>query len=914
MPFNHTQKDSRHENFLALAASDRELLDYLLQLFCSNHDLKAAVLVVDLRKGYSVISSSGWKKPSYDELSILQTDPVSSDLEFSPVSQAFRQAHLDLGLEYYFQKGFNLENLANAGFLYLFSDKQIKNPNVESLLVQLATLISKASKAAKLDQVNDQLKKTIRLFNESQRINQVGAWELDLETGKTLWTEEVFAIHEVDSDFDHNKDANLNFYHPEDRHIIVDALDKTFETGEPFDVICRFITAKNNHKWVRATGFVWKENNAQKKLIGSFQDITIQKENRDALLLEQNRVKSILEGTHAGTWEVNMLTGQARYNNHWAEMVGYRLDELAPLDADTWKSLVHSEDLQLVNKNLKECLNGKRERLDLEIRLHHKAGHFIWVHVLGKVLSWTSDQKPLMVYGIQQDITSRKNLERERIYNEGILRKLFKLSPIGIALNDFETGQYLDINDKLLEPTGYTKEEFIQLSYWDLTPKEYEPKEKIALESMRTKWAYDAFEKEYIRKDGTRYPIELRGIVVEDLNGKKLIWSFVEDISEKKRARQELTNALGQLEAIMDASTQVTLISTDPKGLITYFNKGAEQALGFSAGEVVGKMNLADLHSKKEIEKALQQFSDEDSSAGLLEILSAKGQPDSKPKNEWTYQRKDSSSYPALVSTTQISREGEHLGYLSVGVNISLIKKAEEELRSILEITQDQNDRLRNFAQIVSHNLRSHAGGLSSLLDLISADDNAFAEDEMFSYLRMASDNLMETIENLTEVVKINLASKEERKTVNLRKEVDKVTSSLFSLTQVNEVEIRNEVDGAHRLDTIPAYMESILMNFVTNAIKYRSPHRPSELIIHSQKTKENLELRFKDNGVGIDLEKNGDKLFGMYKTFHKHPDARGVGLFITKNQIEALGGTVSVESTLGEGTEFTLTFPLGED
>ncbi|MDC0007163.1 ATP-binding protein [Winogradskyella sp.] len=99
------------------------------------------------------------------------------------------------------------------------------------------------------------------------------------------------------------------------------------------------------------------------------------------------------------------------------------------------------------------------------------------------------------------------------------------------------------------------------------------------------------------------------------------------------------------------------------------------------------------------------------------------------------------------------------------------------------------------------------------------------------------------------------------------------------------------------------------MLNFLTNAIKYKKPNEPAKVEIIATKKGHCIEMRIKDHGLGIDLEKHGDKLFGMYKTFHKHKDARGLGLFITKNQIEAIGGKIEVESAINVGTTFIIKF-----
>jgi len=114
-----------------------------------------------------------------------------------------------------------------------------------------------------------------------------------------------------------------------------------------------------------------------------------------------------------------------------------------------------------------------------------------------------------------------------------------------------------------------------------------------------------------------------------------------------------------------------------------------------------------------------------------------------------------------------------------------------------------------------------------------------------------------------------------------------------------------NKLNKDYAVRAIPAYLESIVLNFLTNSIKYRSEDRPLKIIVDAEKSGGYVKLSVTDNGRGIDLKRHRKKLFGMYKTFHKHKDARGVGLFITKNQIEAMEGKVEVESTPGIGTTF---------
>jgi signal transduction histidine kinase len=121
--------------------------------------------------------------------------------------------------------------------------------------------------------------------------------------------------------------------------------------------------------------------------------------------------------------------------------------------------------------------------------------------------------------------------------------------------------------------------------------------------------------------------------------------------------------------------------------------------------------------------------------------------------------------------------------------------------------------------------------------------------------------------------------------------------------------DITYDFNHAPRIFYPKTYLESILQNLLSNAVKYRATNRHLRLHISSAIVNEKTELRVSDNGLGIDLERFGEKLFGLHKTFHDNKEARGVGLFLTKTQVEAMGGSITVESEVDKGTTFTITF-----
>jgi PAS domain S-box-containing protein len=288
--------------------------------------------------------------------------------------------------------------------------------------------------------------------------------------------------------------------------------------------------------WVRINcNPIYSANGVHEGFIAIEVDITGEKKDAEKIRNNERRLGAIIEGTNIGTWEWYVQTGETTFNERWAEIVGYSLSELEPVNIETWMNLAHPEDLENSAALLEQHFSGQSDYYDCKARMRHKEGHWVWVHDRGRVLEWDQDKKPVFMSGTHADISEQMQAEYALRENEARLRSLFELSPIGIALNVLETGQFIDLNQALLAPTGYSREEFENLSFWDITPIEYAPIETEQLEKLATTGRYGPYEKEYIRKDGSRYPVLLNGMLVEEPNGRKLIWSIIEDISERKR-------------------------------------------------------------------------------------------------------------------------------------------------------------------------------------------------------------------------------------------------------------------------------------------------------------------------------------------------------------------------------------------
>ncbi|MDT0622871.1 PAS domain-containing sensor histidine kinase [Croceitalea vernalis] len=273
--------------------------------------------------------------------------------------------------------------------------------------------------------------------------------------------------------------------------------------------------------------------------------------------------------------------------------------------------------------------------------------------------------------------------------------------------------------------------------------------------------------------------------------------------------------------------------------------------------------------------------------------------------------KKDGKSTSFLTSKLPwLDIHGQSQGIIGISLDITELIQKEDQLRDLINVTAIQNKKLINFAHIVSHNLRSHTANFSMLLDFLVNEKVEEEKTKIMDMLSHASVNLMDTLENLNEVVDISTNVNLEKKPIGLNEQITKVEQSLSAFLHKNKVQLTNHIPDDITVKAVPAYIESIVLNLMTNAVKYKHPDRDPRIILSARKLEDNTILfSIQDNGMGIDLNKYGKKLFGMYKTFHNNSDARGIGLYLVKNQIEAMGGNIVATSEVDKGSTFSVYF-----
>ncbi|GER60405.1 hypothetical protein ULMA_25130 [Patiriisocius marinus] len=608
--------------------------------------------------------------------------------------------------------------------------------------------------------------------------------------------------------------------------------------------------------------------------------------------LIQEKLLSLLS---IGIWKYNFSTEELIIDESLLQIIGYNSLSMEIKHLDTILDLVHPREKSNFDFLKPPFTSKLPKNKTFEFRILHENKEWVWIENKCEIVSYTSNNKPEWLVGYVQDISEKKNKEFLSIKYEELLNKTNEVALIGTWEVDLidNTISWSNVTKKIhglgddyspvLETAiNFYKEGTHRNKINDLFNKCVTEGEPFDEELMIV--TNDNIEK-WVRSIG--FPVMEKGVCTR-------VYGVFQDIDEKNKVLKQLSNTEQKFRKTFDfAGLGMALVGMDTKWLRV--NKSLCNMLGYTEEEFL-KLKYQDFTHPEDLV---------DDEVLLKEALEG-NLDDYKIEKRYIHKNGEIIWTNLTVSVVK-DDEGKPIHFVTQINDISTIKKANKKVTNLLEITKDQNNRLLNFAHIVSHNLRSHSGNLQMLLDLMEIDTPELTQLETFPLLKDAVGQLDETVQNLNEVAVLNTKTELNLENLDLSSYVTKAISNINSVILDDSVSIINKVDDSFIVSAIPAYVDSIILNFLTNAIKYQSAHRYPVVTINAKRKDKFIVLSVEDNGMGIDLNTHGEKLFGMYKTFHKHKDARGLGLFITKNQIEAMGGRVEVLSEVEKGTTFNI-------
>lgn len=395
-----------------------------------------------------------------------------------------------------------------------------------------------------------------------------------------------------------------------------------------------------------------------------------------------------------------------------------------------------------------------------------------------------------------------------------------------------------------------------------------------------------------------------RGFIIADNDHNPVrIIGAMQDISRRK----EEENRLRLLESVITNATDAVLITeaeplNEPGPAIVYVNDAFTKMTGYTRDEVIGKSPRF-LQGKNT------------SRADLDRLKTALTNWESCELELVNYKKNGEEFWINLSVAPMADNIGIYTHWIAIQRDITERKNREIEREQLIKELNNSNEDLRHFSYITSHNFKAPLSNLIGFLNLI---DEMPIENPVLSQIiqgfKTSTHLLNDTINDLTKILVIRDSDSIALHNISFAKMMQQVITQVQNLVNESDAEIKTNFRSAPSVVFNETYLESILLNLLTNAIKYRAYDRPLKINITTKHETEYVVLFFEDNGIGVDLERHREKIFGLYQKFHDRPNSKGMGLYLIKSQLETLGGNIDLESTVDVGTRFILKFKLRND
>jgi PAS domain S-box-containing protein len=482
------------------------------------------------------------------------------------------------------------------------------------------------------------------------------------------------------------------------------------------------------------------------------------------------------------------------------------------------------------------------------------------------------------------------------------LKKLLRFSVDLICTIDGQ-GRFIDVSNASLNILGYTPAEMCGKFYYDfIISTDLEPA-ALAVKELLSGHPQVQQQNRYIHKNGQILPL-LWSAQWDEQDG--LLYSIARSgqITEQgELMRISLEDSNRRYQYVSRATSDAIWDWDIQKGTL-YWGDNFETIFGYNLAEEPPGIDSWTAH-----------IHPEDAEPILKSIFAVINGAETNWKEEYRYQKADG-TFADVVDRGFVIRDGEGRAIRMVGAmhDISERKKALKEMKRVTDDLYKHNRELHEFGYIVSHNLRSPVAnimGIASLMEMEAGDPETI--NYCINNLKSSISRLDEVIKDLSKILSSTDSS------------VDLITEQLDLAEMLRNIQtdLTEKIARSHtRINLVPdtfliyshkAYIYSIFFNLVSNAIKYKSERSPLIDICISEEAAM-INIKFTDNGCGIDLERHGDELFKPYKRFHTHIEGKGLGLFLVKSHVEALGGEISVVSKPGTGTTFTICLPKDQD
>jgi PAS domain S-box-containing protein len=732
-------------------------------------------------------------------------------------------------------------------------------------------------------------------------------------------------------------------FHPPELALNFSERDKElFNGGGPQVYVSQLIDSIGRSHEVQFHKAAYKNSrNEVAGIIGAIMDITEQKQAEEDLRKSEKKFRNLFDKSPLGK-SITGLDGTIDVNQSFCDMLGYSKQELQSVN---WRTITHPDDIKLSDKKISPLLNGTQDRTRFEKRFIHKNGNIVWADV-SAYLERNSNGEPRLFITTINDITERKNLERERFK----LLDIVDNSLNEIYLFDSESLKFEYVNHGALKNTGYTFNEMRSLSPLDLVPGYMEEtlRETIA-PLLSGESEVIVFDTVHRRKNGIEYPVEVHLQVYKE-RSRNLLFAVVTDITVRKRAEDEIRKLNEELEQrVIDRTKKlevsqqnykeifevspVSIWKEDWSEVISAIKKLKEEGVADFKSYFESHPEFIDsallsvrildvnpatlvLFGAQDKEQMLESlsviFSSSDLLPGFVEEVLALCDGSEIFETDHALRTLNNDLIHVLIRMVFPSRESESGIVLVNLTDITLREKITADLEKSKLHLEAANKELEAFSYSVSHDLRAPLRSIHSFTGILKEEYGGVLDSEgkrICGIIESSSIRMGHLIDDLLAF------SRAGRSGLNFfRIGMTQLSKSVFQeLTSPGERErISFTVMKLPPAFGDPVLIKQVLTNLISNALKYSAKKEKSEIIIGSYQDNDETVYYVKDNGVGFDM-KYVNKLFGVFQRLHSTMEfeGNGVGLAIVNRIILRHSGRVWAEGEPERGASFYFTLPV---
>lgn len=619
------------------------------------------------------------------------------------------------------------------------------------------------------------------------------------------------------------------------------------------------------------------------------------------ILKNEKRFRSLIENS-ADMITLSTREGKLLYaSSNVTKLFGYDTEEV-PKAVVT--DFIHPDDLTDFLKKRVKLLESPGKSFHSQIRIKHKSGQWIWCETTITNLLEKKDINALL--SNFRDISEKRAIEKQLIKKEAFNRGILDSLSSNIAVIE-NTGTIVAVNESWKRFGTENGDPNLQhtaegINYFEVCRESAKAGNELADKALKGMMAILEDKKnDFYLEYPCNSPEESRWFGMRAIKFKSDVPMIVvshTDISERKLAEENLKQSAARLkeaQAISHISNWEVCLQS---GIHTWSDE-FYNLCGFSPEEIQPSA------------KAFLLLIHHDDRENIKEILKKTGTSFVADCFNARIQKKNGTvRYIYVEWKFDFDKNNQPIRLFGILQDVTERKIAEQEREKLSNDLIQRNLDLEQFTYIISHNLRAPTANIIGYASNLQDEENTPEEQKHLVIGLAASVSGLDTIiKDINGILAIKGDFYEKRELISLSKLVNDVSNSIENIITKHQVEIKADFSEVDKVLTLKGYMHSIFYNLISNSIKYSKPNVHPIIRIKSKKEGNKITLLFQDNGLGIDLKINGGKIFGLYKRFHSHTEGKGLGLFMVKTQVEAIGGKISVDSKPNHGTTFTIVF-----